>query len=142
MESCSNRRVVIVALDGQVARIRFINESACASCHAKSACGASDTKQIEVEVSLPPDHAYHVGDPIAVSVRNRQGYLALYLGYGIPFLILVLALIALSLLGCSEAQIALSLVSILVFYYVLLFVFRRRLSRRFSFTISSEQKSE
>ena len=48
-KSCTYRQGVIVALNGTKARVQFINESACASCHAKAACGMGDTKLYEID---------------------------------------------------------------------------------------------
>lgn len=139
-KSCTYRQGVIVALNGTKARVQFINESACASCHAKAACGMGDTKLYEIDALVAEGEDLHVGDHVFVSVRNDQGYLAIFLGYGLPFLLLMLGLVLFNLLGFSELQMALSMLGTLVVYYLMLYWFRSRLSRRFSFTITSERK--
>ena len=134
-KSCTYRRAVIVSLKGELARVQFINESACASCHAKSACGAADTKLYEVDARIPQGDTFAVGEEVRVAVHNQQGYFAIFLGYVLPFLLLMLALVVTNLLGASE------LVMLAVYYFVL-YLLRSRVSRRFSFTISSERKLE
>jgi len=139
-KSCTSRQGVIVALNGNQARVQFINESACASCHAKAACGMGDMKRYEIDALVVDGEILHVGDHVSVSVRNEQGYLALFLGYGLPFLLLMVGLVIFNLLGFSELVMALSLLATLALYYVILYSSRRRWSQRFSFTITSERK--
>ena len=141
-KSCTYRRAVILSLKGDLARVQFINESACASCHAKAACGAADTKLYEVDARLPQGETFAVGEEVRVAVHNQQGYLAIFLGCGLPFLLLMLALVATSLLDASEPVIALSMLGTLAAYYLVLYLLRSRVTRRFSFTISSERKLE
>lgn len=141
-KSCTYRRAVIVSLKGELARVQFVNESACASCHAKSACGAADTKLYEVDALLPQGETFAVGEEVRVTVHNQQGYYAIFLGYVLPFLLLLLALILSYGLGASEGLMALSMLGIVALYYVVLYLLRSRVSRRFSFTISSERKLE
>ena len=122
--------------------MQFINESACASCHAKSACGAADTKLYEVDARIPQGDTFAVGEEVRVAVHNQQGYFAIFLGYVLPFLLLMLALVVTNVLGASELVMALGMLGMLAVYYFVLYLLRSRVSRRFSFTISSERKLE
>ncbi len=141
-KSCTYRRAVILSVKGDLARVQFINESACASCHAKSACGAADTKLYEVDARIPQGESFAVGEEVRVAVHNQQGYFAIFLGYVLPFLLLMLALVVTNLLGASELVMALGMLGVLAVYYFVLYLLRSRVSRRFSFTISSERKLE
>ena len=129
-------------MKGDLARVQFINESACASCHAKSACGAADTKLYEVDARIPQGDTFAVGEEVRVAVHNQQGYFAIFLGYVLPFLLLMLALVVTNVLGASELVMALGMLGMLAVYYFVLYLLRSRVSRRFSFTISSERKLE
>ena len=141
-KSCTYRRAVILSVKGDLARVQFINESACASCHAKSACGAADTKLYEVDARIPQGESFAVGEEVRVAVHNQQGYFAIFLGYVLPFLLLMVALVVTNLLGASELVMALGMLGMLAVYYFVLYLLRSRVSRRFSFTISSERKLE
>ena len=141
-KSCTYRRAVILSVKGDLARVQFINESACASCHAKSACGAADTKLYEVDARIPQGDTFAVGEEVRVAVHTQQGYFAIFLGYVLPFLLLMLALVVTNLLGASELVMALGMLGMLAVYYFVLYLLRSRVSRRFSFTISSERKLE
>ncbi len=141
-KSCTYRRAVILSVKGDLARVQFINESACASCHAKSACGAADTKLYEVDARIPQGDTFAVGEEVRVAVHNQQGYFAIFLGYVLPFLLLMLALVVTNVLGASELVMALGMLGMLAVYYFVLYLLRSRVSRRFSFTISSERKLE
>lgn len=141
-KSCTYRRAVILSVKGDLARVQFVNESACASCHAKSACGAADTKLYEVDARIPQGDTFAVGEEVRVAVHNQQGYFAIFLGYVLPFLLLMLALVVTNVLGASELVMALGMLGMLAVYYFVLYLLRSRVSRRFSFTISSERKLE
>ena len=141
-KSCTYRRAVILSVKGDLARVQFINESACASCHAKSACGAADTKLYEVDARIPQGESFAVGEEVRVAVHNQQGYFAIFLGYVLPFLLLMVALVVTNVLGASELVMALGMLGMLAVYYFVLYLLRSRVSRRFSFTISSERKLE
>lgn len=141
-KSCTYRRAVILSVKGDLARVQFINESACASCHAKSACGAADTKLYEVDARISQGDTFAVGEEVRVAVHNQQGYFAIFLGYVLPFLLLMLALVVTNVLGASELVMALGMLGMLAVYYFVLYLLRSRVSRRFSFTISSERKLE
>ena len=141
-KSRTYRRAVILSVKGDLARVQFINESACASCHAKSACGAADTKLYEVDARIPQGESFVVGEEVRVAVHNQQGYFAIFLGYVLPFLLLMVALVVTNVLGASELVMALGMLGMLAVYYFVLYLLRSRVSRRFSFTISSERKLE
>lgn len=114
--------------------VSIISQSACASCHAKGACSASDQQEKEVEINSWQGE-FHVGDRVEVVVRESQGFMALFFAYILPLLLLLIALISfLALLG-NEGLAALAALSILIPYYIGLFYFRNRLRKALSFTI-------
>ena len=70
-----------------------------------------------------------------MQVARRLGFKAVALGYFYPFLLLMAVLIMLILIGVSELKAgSLALLSILP-YYLLLFLFRKRIESTFTFSI-------
>ena len=125
---------VIEQIDGDVAHVKINSVSACASCHAKGACSAADQEEKYLDVPL---HGipYHKGDAVQVQVEKRLGLRAVALGYVYPFLLLMGVLIAALAAGASELRAGTYALLSVIPYYLVLFLFRKRLESTFTFSI-------
>lgn len=110
------------------------SNSACAGCHAQGVCGMSGSSQKTVVVQKP-NHDYQVGEDVKVILRQSLGFRALFLGYILPFFLVLLSLILLSVCKVHEAMAGLISLSVLVPYYLALYGFKNRVSKRFTFDI-------
>lgn len=125
---------IIDHLEGDIAHVKIDSVSACAGCHAKGVCTAADQEQKYLDVPLQ-GAAYKQGDKVLVQVARHLGFRAVLLGYVYPFLLLMLVLIILLSAGAPELRAgSMALLSILP-YYLLLFLFRKRISKSFTFSI-------
>jgi sigma-E factor negative regulatory protein RseC len=125
---------IIDHIDGDVAHVKIYSVSACASCHAKGACSAADQEEKFLDVPLE-GASYHQGDPVHVQIANRLGFRAVAFGYVYPFLLLMILLIVLLAAGIGELKAGgFALLSIIP-YYLLLYLFRNRISKTFTFSI-------
>ncbi len=115
--------------------VKILSMSACASCHAKGMCSIADVEEKVVEVKKDPNREYTVGEEITVVMKKSLGGRAVFLGYVLPFLLMIATLIAVLLITGEEGPAGLSAILVLIPYYWLLYVFRNRLKRTFSFTI-------
>lgn len=125
---------IVKKLSGKGLVVSIINESACASCHAKGACTAADMKDKEVEIHHF-DGEYSVGQHVTIIGKTEQGFKALFWGYILPFLLLLTILIISTSIGLSEAISGLSAIAVLVPYYLLLYLFRNKMKKSFEFEI-------
>jgi positive regulator of sigma E activity len=125
---------VIEYIEGDVAHVRISSESACASCHAKGACTAADQQEKYVDVPMQ-GVAYSPGESVRVQVARHLGYRAVALGYIYPFLILMAVLVGLNVAGMSELKAGLIALLTLPPYYLILLLARKRIERRFTFSI-------
>jgi sigma-E factor negative regulatory protein RseC len=116
--------------------VGILSHSACASCHAKGACGVSDVQE-KVVVVHKPNHNYMVGQDVKVILKQSLGFKALLLGYVFPFLTVLIVLIALTTAGVSEGRAGLASLSILLPYYLGLQFFKDKISKHFTFDIES-----
>ena len=116
--------------------VSIINQSACADCHAKGACGMADSTEKNVVVQKS-NHNFRIGQEVKVILKQSLGFKALLLGYIIPFFLVVISLILLSSFGVSEGKAGLISLSILLPYYVGLHLFRKSISKHFTFDIES-----
>lgn len=114
----------------------IISQSACAACHAKGACGLSDSTEKMITVQKP-NHNLKVGESVRVILSQSMGFKALFVGYILPFLIVITVLITLTLFTVSEGKAGLASLAVLVPYYLGLSFFKDRLSKQYSFDIES-----
>jgi len=125
---------IVDRIEGDVAHVKINSESACSACHAKGVCGAADQEEKFLDVPLT-GASYKTGEQVHVQVARRLGFKAVALGYFYPFLLLMAVLILLILIGMSELKAgSLALLSILP-YYLLLYLFRKRIESTFTFSI-------
>ncbi len=125
---------VIEQIDGDVAHVKINSVSACASCHAKGACNAADQEEKYLDVPLH-GVSYHKGEAVQVQVEKRLGLRAVALGYFYPFLLLMGVLIAGLAAGASELRAGTYALLSVIPYYLVLFLFRKRLESTFTFSI-------
>lgn len=116
--------------------VSIISQSACASCHAKGVCSASDIEEKRITVRRVNNESYSIGETVKVSLKQSMGYKALLLGYLLPLVVLLVSLFTLSGLGFSEAESGLYSLLLLLPYYGIIYLFRNRISREFNFEIA------
>ncbi len=125
---------IIDHIDGDVAHVKIDNVSACMSCHAKGACSAADQEEKFLDVPLQ-GATYQQGDPVYVQIAKHLGFRAVALGYVYPFLVLMSVLIGMLAAGAGELRAGgVALLSIIP-YYLVLYLFRNRIAKSFTFSI-------
>ena len=113
--------------------VRILSKSACAECHSKSMCGVSEMTEKMVEVHVQVSD-YSPGQEVNVILDQSLGNKAVLLGYLLPFALMIFVLVAASSF-LSELWAGLTAIAILPPYYLLLFLFKDKLSKTFSFRI-------
>ncbi|MBO4768709.1 MAG: SoxR reducing system RseC family protein [Bacteroidales bacterium] len=129
---------VITAIGESSIIVEILNKSACAACHAKGVCSASDEKVKEVEVPLTIGNMsahFAVGDKVLVILSSSLTFKAVLYAYGVPLVLLLLALVIASALNLPELYVGLSGIGIVIFYYIALAFFKNKLAREFRFSI-------
>lgn len=114
----------------------IISQSACAACHAKGACGLSDSAEKMITV-LKPNHNLKVGESVRVIIKQSMGFKALFVGYILPFITVLAVLITLTLFNVSEGKAGLASLAVLAPYYLTLYLFKDRISDHFIFELES-----
>lgn len=127
---------VVVSVTPEKVSVRIIARSACGSCTAKSLCGAGDIAEKIIEVKKPSGQ-YNVGEQVVVSMSNGLGARATLFGYLFPFVLLIVSLISLDSLGVAELTNGLFSIGVLVPYFFVLWVLRKKFEKRFVFGIQS-----
>jgi sigma-E factor negative regulatory protein RseC len=125
---------VVERMEGETVLVRFIARSACAACHAKGVCSISNSEEKVVEVKGVKD-SWKAGDHVEVLLEQRQGFTALMYGYGIPLVILMAVLFTVSAITGREGLSALIAMGSLIPYYLIIWIFRKKISGKFEFHI-------
>ena len=115
-------------------RVRIVQTSACAACKVAAHCAASEKKEKIVDVYDFPS-ACKTGDTVTVVASSRVGMNAVLMGFGVPFLIMILALYIASRFTSDEPLMALVSIACLVPYYLLLYMVRDKIKEKFAFSV-------
>jgi sigma-E factor negative regulatory protein RseC len=121
-------------IEGSKVHVHFVSQSACASCHAKGVCTASDMESKEVEVT---DYSgrFSEGEEVNVLLRRTMGFKAITYGYLLPFVLVVTTLFISSSLFASEVAAGLTSLGILFPYYMWLYFKRESFRKVFTFEL-------
>lgn len=125
----------IQKIEGKKVFVRVLAQSACASCHVKGSCTVADLADKIVEVY--PDSAadFKAGDEVTVAMKQSLGTQAVLLAYFLPFLLVIACLIIIIGITGKELLAGLVSLSILIPYYLGLYLLRNRMSKNFHFEI-------
>lgn len=128
---------IVTEISSNCVKVTIGSVSACSACHAKGACSASDMQDKVIEAKLP-DWEVKIGESINVQIGRSLSYLALFLGYIFPLILIIVTLIVTTILGYSELITGGLSLGILVPYYFILFLFGKKLKKTYSFTIKKQ----
>lgn len=126
---------IVESIGAKSCLVRILQASACSSCSARQLCRSSESKEkvIEVKGHYP---TLQVGDNVTLIGFVRQGLRASVLAYVIPLIIMLVALYVGTRLG-GDGIGALAALLFLAIYYGILFLFRDKLDKHFSFKIET-----
>lgn len=119
---------------GNQVYVKLMVQSACESCHSKSGCSVSGQKDKTVIVNTTDADNYKPNQGVIVSMKGNVGTTAVILSYVVPLFLLLLTLTITSN-WLSELLSGIIAIAILVPYYLILMVFRKKFEKSFSFWI-------
>ena len=133
-ESISHEGIVTKITDDEL-EIKILAQSACAACHAKSACGMGEQAEKILTVPRPKDKDFTLNQKVNVKMSIGQGNKAAVLAYLIPIVLLLAVLFTCLGLGLGEGLSALLGILALVPYYVVLYLRRDKLKQKFEYNV-------
>lgn len=115
-------------------RVRIVNESACASCHAKGACTAADLqdKIIDVYQHIPD---LQVGQRVMLVGRKSIGGKAVLYAYVLPVILIFITLFSAYFISGNELVAGVLSLAIMIPYFTVIYFMRDKLQKTLSFTI-------
>jgi sigma-E factor negative regulatory protein RseC len=126
---------IISKIDEKNYYVTIVAQSACSACHAKGICNVSELQEETVEVPKTSSGDHKVGEKVEVLMERTLGTRAVFLGYFLPFLILLFALIITTSIIDNEGIAGLISLSVLIPYYLLLYFKKDKLKKKFVFRI-------
>ena len=133
-ETISHEGIVTKITDDEL-EIKILAQSACAACHAKSACSMGEQAEKFLTVPRPKGRDFALNQKVNVIMAVGQGNKAAVLAYLIPIVLLLAVLFVCLGLGINEGLSALISIVALVPYYIILYLKRDKLKKRFEYTI-------
>lgn len=135
---CIEQEGIVEEINDHRIRVKLRRDSVCGQCSAHALCNLSDISERIIE-STDDTLNLKTGDVVGVAISRNMGNKAVFLGYLVPFLLLLSVLIALNSLGYSELFSGLVSVAVLIPYYLLIYLLRERLKNSFHFSVRKKE---
>lgn len=129
----------IDSIEGNCVHVRIQQSSACSSCSIAGHCSSAESKNKIVDIYDDNSSHYIIGEKVLLSANVGVGYIASFYAYFLPMLLMVAALASVYALTKDEAAAAVASLVILIPYGLVLWLFKKRLSRQVSFNIENEE---
>ncbi len=126
---------IVRSVNGNRLTVEIVSKSMCASCHAKGACSASDMKIKEIDVVAEGNETYAAGEKVNLVISHGNGLKAVLFSYIFPLAILMFLLLYLQSAKVSEPVSALVGAGSVAAYYLLLFLFRKKIDSKIHFKV-------
>lgn len=131
---------IVVATNDHNVRVKIVSHSACAGCRAKGVCTAADMEEKMIEAVSISNEPLQQGDTVTVIMEEKLGWLAVFYGFFLPFIVMTGVLFVSYALGGKELEAAFLGIGSLVPYYLLLYVFRKKIEKDFIFKAEKKDK--
>jgi sigma-E factor negative regulatory protein RseC len=128
---------IVTEVSPQFIKVRIVNESACASCHAKGSCTTADLQDKIIDIYQTESNV-QPGQKVMLLGKKTLAPKAVLLAYGYPIILILTVLITTFFLTNNELLSGGLALSVLVPYYVVIFLLKDRLKKTFSFTIKHQ----
>ena len=135
MEHRISHEGIITSIDDNNVEVKILSKSACASCNIKGACNMSEMKEKVIVIPRPKDKDLSMGQEVTVSMRLGQANKAVIFAYVIPTIILFSMMFILNHFKIEEGVNALISIGSLIPYYLILFLFKDKIKRKFEYEI-------
>ena len=110
---------VVYKIEEKTITVKITAHPGCASCHASDLCNASGS--VDKYFTLPFQVGIAEGQDVKIVTTLSTGFRALFIGYVLPLIILLLSLIVMLAAGIGEFWAAISSIGIVAFYYFMIY---------------------
>jgi len=125
----------IIEITPEFTTVEVQTSSACGECRAKGLCGLDDSESRLIIIPTDPYELYQTGEEVQVCLKQTMGLKAVWLGYAVPGLVLLALILIFSHFLESEVMAGVLSIAGVGIYYLLLLVFKKKLSNEYVFYI-------
>lgn len=126
--------VVKVAADAVSVKVNDGAEK-CGGCSIKFMCSTADDDSRLINVPVKSGESFDCGDRVRLFISDRKQYSATLIALVLPCVALALGVLLASVAGLDEGLSALSGLLFVSVYFGVLYLMRRRVNRKFTWTI-------
>ena len=126
---------IITGINGDEVEVKILSKSACVSCNIKGACNMSEMQEKIIIIPAPKDKNLSIGQEVKISMGLGQANRAVIFAYVIPVIILISMIFILNALKIDEGINALISIGTLIPYYLILYLFKDKIKRKFEYEI-------
>lgn len=124
---------IVQKFENESVTVTISAESACVGCHVKGSCSLSEKKDKTIDIIGHYD--VKEGDAVSVMMKQSAGFSALFLGYLLPLIVVLVCMIIFSVMEYPELITGLAAISSLLPYYLILYILRKRIDNKFIFSL-------
>lgn len=125
---------IVESCGEQIVSVRIEQQVACAGCHAKNICSAAEKEDKVIEVFYAKNDIKK-GDKVLLIGQSSLGLYAVLLAYVLPFLLILTTLFVTSIFVENELVSGTISLSMILPYYIVLSLNKKRLKKKFTFEI-------
>lgn len=129
---------VVQSIHDTYVEVKIIAHPACAGCAASNICDVSG-KNEKIIRTVKPENV-EIGEEVLVIMSQEQGFRALFLGYLLPFILVMFILITLISFKVSELIAGITALTSLIPYYLGVYLRKEKIGKKFSFLIKKQIK--
>lgn len=126
---------IVLSHTDQSVKVQISCKSACAGCHARSACSSLDQTDKVLDIRTPHPDSYAAGELIWVRMNPKMGLKAVFYAYVLPFVIFIIALIVSIQVSNNELVSSILSLGAIAVYYFFLYFMRSKLTNSFTFVL-------
>ena len=123
---------VIITIENNIAHVKIEQTSACASCHVKEMCGASEKTEKIIDARIV-DNTLKIGDQVTIIGQKSLGFQAILLAYVLPFVVIIVALFIVNAFTNNEVIMGTCALASLIPYFAILRLMRNKIQAKFQF---------
>lgn len=137
MEEIISHPAIVKKITDKGIEVIILVQNSCNSCHAKSVCQLSDQAE-KVMIIEDTSTEFIPGEKVEIEMKESHGFQAVLIAYILPVILIILVMLPCILMKVAEGWLALSGITVVILYFLLLYFFRDRLKKRFSFRIKKQ----
>lgn len=131
---------IVIKSENGIVSVKIESLSACATCESHGSCGFAEKKDKVIDVRTPNWDIYQQGDRVVVSITETLGMKAVWIAYILPAILDLVLFVFLYDSDNPVSELTCALISLAFFalYFVVLYFFRKKLERKFTFSLTHE----